>query len=421
MKIPSLKSRIGNWDYYITTLTFAQVNEFVSKIDENLYKSKTLKDLIQRSITDNFLKIKDYILNQPEFFFNALVLAVYNDYPKWIEIEFTYDNLETYQMGLLEFPGSHKIFPVDGQHRVEGIKAALAQNPELENQRIAAIFIGHKNDEAGKQKTRRLFTTLNRYAKPVTMDDIIALDEDDSAAITTRYLLENFNLFNGNRITKSKNKAIPDKDKNSITSIITLYQCNREILKVFRLERKLNAPNFDRDKKSLTDYLKFRPEESEINLFENYVIHFWNSFLENIEEIQSYSQLSDKNEPAKKYRNRTNGGNLLFRPVGLLPFIQAVIEIKKRTENNYNDIFTRFNKVNFTLNTSPWKNVLWNPTEKTMIMGNNVLVKLMLIYIYDQSILTEKEFTKLKQKYADRIGFADENIDNVLNDIPKLN
>ena len=124
MRVPALRACIGTREYYITTLTFQQVNDFVSKIDDQLYTSESLKDLLQRSITDNYISIKDYILNQPDIFFNALVLAVYDDYPDWREIELKYEGDETYQMGLLEFPGNHKIFPVDGQHRVEGIKAA---------------------------------------------------------------------------------------------------------------------------------------------------------------------------------------------------------------------------------------------------------------------------------------------------------
>jgi len=72
MKIPALKAKIGNWDYYVTTLTFKQVETYVSKIDDNLHKSESLKDLIQRSITNNFKSIKEYILNQPEVFFNSL-------------------------------------------------------------------------------------------------------------------------------------------------------------------------------------------------------------------------------------------------------------------------------------------------------------------------------------------------------------
>ena len=239
MKIPALKAKIGDWDYYITSLTFEQVAMYVSRIDEQLHKSESLQDLIQRSITNNYISIKEYILKQPELFFNSLVLAVYDEYPDWREIEFKYEKTETYQMGLLEFPGRHKIFPVDGQHRVEGIKEALKENPELKNQRIAAIFIGHKNDEQGKRKTRRLFTTLNRYAKPVKDDDIIALDEDDCVAITTRMLLEDYDLFTGKRVVYAKQKAIPLNNKEAIMSIITLYQANRELFKFF-YENKFN-------------------------------------------------------------------------------------------------------------------------------------------------------------------------------------
>ena len=259
MKIPALRAKMGDWTYYVTTLTFKQVDEYVSRIDDELHKSESLKELIQRSITTNYLSIKEYILNQPELFFNALVLAVYNNYPDWREIEFKYDDIETYSMGILEFPGKHKIFPVDGQHRVEGIKAALKENPDLSNQKITTIFIGHKSDDDGMKRTRRLFSTLNRYAKPVKMDDIIALDEDDSIAIVTRELLELFELFTEKRVTKSKNKAISDSDKHAFTSIITLYQCNRELLKQFRRDRKNKFPNKERDKKSLATYLKFRP------------------------------------------------------------------------------------------------------------------------------------------------------------------
>ncbi len=77
-------------------------------------------------------------------------------------------------MGSLDFPGNQKIFPLDGQHRVEGIKAAIDLNSELGTERITVIFVGHIDNDKGMQRSRRLFITIYRYAKPVTMDDIIA-------------------------------------------------------------------------------------------------------------------------------------------------------------------------------------------------------------------------------------------------------
>lgn len=418
MKLPAIRAKIGNWTYYSSTLTFQQICEYIERIDDQLHKSEGLKDLIQRSLTKNYESIRDYIINQDERFFNALVLAVYDGLPSWIEVELKFGDESFYNMGFLDFPGNQKIFPLDGQHRVEGIKSAVELNPELKNERIAVIFVGHINDEKGMQRSRRLFTTLNRYAKPVTMDDIIALDEDDSVAIITRNLLENFDLFSKNRVTKSQNKAISDKDKESITSIITLYQCNREILKIFRKKRKRESPNEIRDKKSLSGYLKFRPNEEEISLFENFCIEFWTSFKDQISEIKDYLErsTSNKEQPALQFRNSENGGNLLFRPVGLLPFVQATIEVFNRTEETFDSIFKKYNEMEFNINQTPWKQVLWNPNEKTMIMGNQVLVKLFFLYFYD-NVIRNLELENLKKKYADRISFKGENLDEILTDI----
>lgn len=417
MKIPAIRAKLGNWTYYSTILTFEQVATSVSKIDNELHKSESLKDLIQRSLSGNYLNIKEYINNQQDLFFNSLVLAVYDDYPNWKEVEISYDGLETYQMGLLEFENNHKIFPIDGQHRVEGIKAALLENPELKDQKIAALFVGHQNTEEGKQRTRRLFTTLNRYAKPVSMNDIIALDEDDSIAIVTRELLESLDLFTLNRVTNSSNKAIQDNDKESFTSIITLYQCNKELLKKFRKERANSSPDPSRDTKKLDDYLKTRPLQLEIELFKDYCFDFWLDFQESFDATQKFISSSIL-QPALEFRNKENGGNLMFRPVGLLPLVQASIEIKTRLNHSYKEIFTRFNNYNFTISHKPWELILWNPIDKTMEMGSSGVVKLLLQYIYDNNILRPSEQTSLKHKYSARLNF--QNIEEALNDIPKL-
>lgn len=413
MKIPAIRARIGNWTYYVSTLTFKQVNDYVSRVDEELHKSESLKEMIQRSITNNYQSIKTYILHQPELFFNALVLAVYDDYPNWREIEIKYDgDDETYQLGLLDFPGEHKIFPLDGQHRVEGIKAALEEDPELCNEQIAAIFVGHMNDEEGMRKSRRLFSTLNRYAKPVTMDDIIALDEDDSIAIVTRELLETFDLFTNNRVTKNKNKAIQENDKSSFTSIITLYDCNYEILKLFRKTRKIESPDETRDRKTINEYLKFRPKEEEVILFNDFCLGFWTSFAEEMDVIQTFLQFSSIN-PARHFRNSEIGGNLLFRPVGLFPFIQAALEIHKRTNISFDELFYSMNLIDLNMNQRPWLQVMWNNYEHTMIMGNQGLTKLFLMYLYNFEILRPFELRNLKIKYAAAISYEGE-IDNVL-------
>ena len=44
MKIPAIKSELGGRTYYTATLTFQQVSDFVSPINDELHKSESLKD-----------------------------------------------------------------------------------------------------------------------------------------------------------------------------------------------------------------------------------------------------------------------------------------------------------------------------------------------------------------------------------------
>ena len=246
-KIPAVRARMGIWIYYVSAMSFEDINEYVKPIDDELHNSKLLRDMIQRSITDNYREIANYLLTQDERFFNALVLAVYNGSPSWkaIRIE-NEEGDDNYDLGLLSlddrvkiFPidgqqrsldDEVKIFPVDGQHRVAGIKEAIKENPKLKTEKVPVIFLSHSTDEIGMQRTRRLFSTLNRYAKPVSLRDIIALDEDDVVAIVSRNIIDQGNVFTDKQILDSKTKAIPDSNRYALTSIITFYDCNKELL-----------------------------------------------------------------------------------------------------------------------------------------------------------------------------------------------
>lgn len=106
-------------------------------------------------------------------------------------------------------------------------------NQDIGEERVPVIFIGHSKDEMGMQRTRRMFSTLNRYAKPVSMRDIIALDEDDVIAIASRNIIDQCNLFEDDRILDSKTKAIPDNNERALTTIITYYECNKELAWLF--------------------------------------------------------------------------------------------------------------------------------------------------------------------------------------------
>ena len=167
MKLPVIRGHVGDWRYYTGVMKFKEIEEIVTPSVDEFCNPSCLNDLLQRQLTENYKSIVKYLLSEKQRFFNAIVLAIYDGDPKWLEIEFGEEYEEYNNVGFLAFNEDLKVFPVDGQHRVKGIIEALKDNRELEDEEVPVIFIAHKNDDAGKRRTRKLFSTLNRRAKPV--------------------------------------------------------------------------------------------------------------------------------------------------------------------------------------------------------------------------------------------------------------
>lgn len=415
INIPAIRGIIGDVVYYTATFTFKQIAERVNGTVDEIHTSTSLKDQLQRTLTNNYLSIKDYIISQKEHFFNALVLAVYDGEPVWNEIEIGFKGSDYYNMGFLKLNGKEKIFPVDGQHRVKGIIAALQEHPELEEDSISVILIGHQTTKEGMEKTRRIFSTLNRYAKPVSTGDIIALDEDDTVAIVTRNMLESFPLFMNENISGDKmTKAIAEKDTKSFTSLIKLYETNKVIYKYYttfrdNTKRVHTTPEIDK-------FLKFRPKQEEIDDFEKYLTEFWTLFIDSFEGMKDYMASTAK-DAAVKYRNRDDGGLLYFRAVALPQLIMAILETSFRTKKTVASSISAYSKLEMCISKAPWVKVLWDPDKHTMIMTYKTLVHSLLMFMYDRSLLNNKEFDSMRKRYAKILEVELTEIDEKLNSL----
>lgn len=395
MKIPALRAHIGDWVYYLATMRFEDVSTYVRKIDQELHSSELLKQALQRSITSNYKSIAHYIETQNERFFNALVLAVYDGDPTWHEVRLEYDDGEEfYNLGVLELNEDVKIFPVDGQHRVEGIKEVVRKNDCFNNEQVPVIFIGHKTTEAGMQRSRRLFSTLNRYAKPVSLRDIIALDEDDVVAIASRDLIDSHPLFSGARLFDAKTKAIPDSNNTAFTTIITFYECNYELL--WLLIKDMDVRNADNDpvrgRSKLREFIRRRPSAEFIEQFTSLCHTFWNAVINSYADIRDY--LSEMPN-TQQYRNHT-GGNLLFRPVSLIPFVKAFVKVSSTSSDNFEQVLSQLPIQLLSMGNIIWRNVIWNAEKGTMIMNHQPLTERILLYYWNKQLLTIKQIEDMK-------------------------
>ena len=384
MKFAAIKGQMGIWKYYVTTFSFEQICQLVSPITKEISNSDSYSNLLQRSITDNVKSITDYLLNQPERLFNSLVLAVYDGDPEWYELDVEVGEYSTYSVGVLEFSGNETIFPVDGQHRAEGIKAAVAADDSLCNEKVPVILIGHENSPNGKKRTRRLFSTLNRRAKRVSDNEIIALDEDDVIAIATRELAENYPLFVGERLVDEKTKNISPKNKYAFTSILALYEINGYLFDEYAKDKKLKGMEKER-------YLLYRPDDKAVDEFVEFVENFWNAFCENVPVVREYI-LAEREQVESQNLRSGEGGNLLFRPIALSQFVISVIEYKNRKGVSLEEAFQNLARIPMVIQEKPWKNVLW--LEERKIINGRVRKKdlmLMMLFMVDETLLQQKE------------------------------
>lgn len=399
MILPVIRGRIGIWRFYSGVMTFRQIKEKVSPSINELYHAKCIDELLQRDLTENYKSIKDYLLNDKERFFNAIILAIYNGDPQWLEIEF--ENDDNSNVGFLQFNGDEVIFPVDGQHRVAGIINAINEKPDLENENVPVIFIAHKTNDEGRARTRKLFSTLNRRAKPVGANENIALDEDDVCAIITRDLVQNHDLFNSDKVVNVKSKQIPNNNKEALTSLIALYQCVCEYVQV---DLNLKSTKFK-------EYLLYRPKEDEIDRLKKDVFEFFNFMMNNTDALKEYVLCTEKDK-AGKFRNN-NGGNILFRPIIITDYISICVKLQKHLSVSFDEVFKIMDKMPSDLNQRPWLHFLWDG-ERIINRLSHSLIKNLMQYMTCSAMLSEKEENALIKGYAKSLTIAETEANNIL-------
>lgn len=153
------------------------------------------------------------------------------------------------------------------------------------------------------------------------------------------------------------------------------------------------------DTSELKDIKRTRPVDAQIEGFYSFVSGFWTAMINSFEELEAFSQ--DTSEaPASSFRPVNEGGNLFFRPVGLLPFISAVCQIIIKSGANYNDILEEYSRhLERNINTDFWIGILWDPVGRKMLMRNGTITKSILCEMYSDDILNQNEKDKMADKY----------------------
>jgi DNA sulfur modification protein DndB len=167
--VPALKARMGDWNYYVTVMKLGKIAR-ECRLAEEIHTNKDLDALIQRAIQDRVEKeMVPYLVNEPQRFYGALVVAVYGGEPEFSPVTVAEHSLlddsqerNSYGFGLLRFDGSQVYYALDGQHRLKSIQEAIKIDPDLGKEEITVIILNHEDSKEGLERTRRLFSTLRR-------------------------------------------------------------------------------------------------------------------------------------------------------------------------------------------------------------------------------------------------------------------
>ena len=401
---------MGDWVYYPTLMKLKDIAERV-KIAEEIYQSKTLSEMVQHEIKRKRGKeIKDYLLKQEQRFFNSLIVAVYEGDPSWydithIESNNPYDSEEIPEdvvagIGILSLNGEEKLFTLDGQHRLIGIKEAVAEAPHLGEDELSIIFIAHRADLDGMERTRRLFTTLNKNAVPVSKGEIIALDEDDTMAITVRDLVTKNQMFMDDRILNNPTDNVPRNNKTCLTTIGNLYDVLGILFtKVYVISTKKGL------KKRKDELTKIRQSDKVLNKHYVNSCDYFRRLTDSFLPLKEFADTFDYSMVVKKYRH-PDGGSVLFRPIGLKIFTEIIAVLVETY--SLSDCFKLISKLPTDLTEIPYNRVIWHPTQQKMIIKGKTLVKNLLLYMLNHS---PKDVDRLQADYAKAIGIEMEEVE----------
>jgi DNA sulfur modification protein DndB len=378
----ALKMSMGTWTYFSVRMKMHEVAteiKFAGEVNDD----KTLDEAIQRTVSEGRAgkQIVNYLVQNKERFFNSLVVAALDGNPKFFPVKISDEpqfamagTMFDDTFGVLTFDDSIKTYALDGQHRLFAIKniidgTATTQSPPppgFRDETINVIFVVPSEDTARDdflKSYRRLFSALNRHAKPTDENTNIIMDEDDRFAIVTRRLFSEFDFFKWDghdedpRIDTKKNGTSLSPGSTAWTTLVGLYRMNitllwdLEILESHGMHKKNNM------------LMQDQPSDEAVDELYNYLDKIWDSILLNLPDLEG--------DPSKMRKSGSDGSgeykdNLLFRSIGqtdiLAPIARSLLnqcDVNKKSDaEEFKSALKPLSMINWNLQWCLWKDLL---------------------------------------------------------------
>ncbi len=389
---PALRASMGDWTYYIVKMRMREVAAEV-KFGSEVHSDFTLDEAIQRTIKESRVKkeIVTYLTGRVDRFFASLVVAAIGGSPKFYPVSVSDDpQFEIFadeesieqSFGVLRFSGDQNYYALDGQHRLKAIKTLLQPDDEteriepprgFENEEVSVLMVIRPPDSSEDdwlESYRRLFSSLNRYAKPTDSDTNIIMDEDDVFAMLTRRLITDHDFFRapGRHVEslRVQTKGRPLKEGTShFTSLQQLYDLNEDLLTTpFRENTGWgHGPEAERTN-DVKQFKRFRPPDDYTDELFDELVLYWDALIQAIPDL-GLNPSDARNHQADGADGGTED-NVLFWPIGQAVMVSVARALLNRGLDNPNApaleqavmALSPLGKVDWGLHHIPWRGLL---------------------------------------------------------------
>ena len=382
------KAKLGSTVYYIGKMRAGELIDnvgFAAELPE--WSEMTADEKMQRQpdITRVINEIVPYVIEDPDRFFNSLIIDVFSGYD---ELDFepvsqvAKDLPKAYQipmqdMGFLTLPGKERLIALDGQHRLLSLRIAirgvyglpagakvpsttksLEPHPELADEEVSIILVEHKDN----QKIRKIFNKVNKYARQTSRGDNIITSDDDIYAVIARKLFSDGEVLapiGKCELVNWKSNTLSQRSK-QLTTVSALYTIAETILK----------------EKGYSSKLLPSQEEQEVSYEE--IVELWRELLAETDVYKEYLELTKADKPVSLLREQ----NLLMKPVTQMA-LAHVAALAKKKGVSWKEVVAKLNKVDWSFENKLWFNILIiGSAQKKMITGKESIKSAGMIISY---------------------------------------
>lgn len=374
--VPAIAGHMGSTSYYQTVMRADELAATVhAAMDFEEFDSFMASERMQRQLSEERVEkqIVPYLTNSADRFFGSIIVLVYEpdqfDFEPLEKIGVTnlrgaYSTLAE-RVGALTITGG-RLFALDGQHRLHALRTVIAGGntphlglpvtgpycDEVRGDMLSVIFL----EFSTKEKARRIFNKVNRYAKPTSKATNILISEDDGLSIIARCLasLDDPQKFDSDDeppipLLLARGRPTVATDKNTLgpsdPNLTTLEVIQRSVESI---RSATGHPPIDEGTTIV------RPDDDVLRLAYEECVRWWTALMN---EFEPFRTAFNRPFMVPDFRDYSYKYSVAFRPMGQEAIIRGMMEAHHATRLGPGELVRRMNKIDWRLEADVWQGI----------------------------------------------------------------